>query len=72
MRTNLNSWKSETVEKRLKHPVLSFFSNFKVLKLYDMMINEKKGFLWNELCGSLLFADGADSQKEIIIKDVSQ
>ncbi len=72
MKANLDSWKAETVEKRLKHPVLSLFSNFKILSLYDLMKDRNIQRLVHDLIGSMIFVvDGIDLEKAKAINNVS-
>ena len=71
MEANLTSWKTETVQKRLDHPVLSFFSNFKVLHLYDLIVKGGQEPLSHELIGCMIFARGIDSEGTELVKKVS-
>ena len=72
MKSDLDSWKVETIEKRLKHPVLSLFSNFKILRLYDLMVDHNGPLLVHELIGCMMFAvNGIDLESAKAIKNVS-
>ena len=70
MKCDLAFWQTESSLKRQNFPILSKFSNFKILQLYDMMVNRRTKLLAHELIGSMIFADGI-KRNHSVVKNVN-